>query len=336
MVMRDFIKEFPNHITDALHISESLSLYEKYFLKQTFSNIVISGQGGSAIGGVIIKDLLQDYIQIPIIVNKDYSIPAFINKNTLFIASSYSGNTEETISALNKVIDLQKSGEKIIIFCICSGGQILEIAKKHELKHILIPEGGAPRAMLCYSIVQMLTVISMISSKTDFVKNKLNAVKDYLINNQNSIIQLAHACAEKLNNKMPFLYTFSNFEGVALRFKQQLNENAKRHATYNLIPEMNHNEIVAWNKKNICVSPVFINGNSSERNKKRMMINIEQIKKSVENVVELTCGESDSFIQYFHFIHLVDWVSLILAEKDGVDPNNIDPINYLKEELKKV
>jgi len=336
MVMRDFIKEFPNHITHALQISESLSVHQNCFIEQTFSNIVITGQGGSAIGGVIVKDLVQDELHIPIIVNKDYSIPSFINKNTLFIASSYSGNTEETISALNKVIELNKTGENIIIFCVCSGGQILEIAKKHELKYILIPEGGAPRAMLCYSVVQMLTLISMISGHTDSLKDKLTSVKDYLINNQESIIGLAHSCAEKISNKMPFLYTFSNFEGVVLRFKQQLNENSKRHATYNLIPEMNHNEIVAWNKKSVCVASVFINGNNSERNKKRMMINIEQIKASVDNIVELTCSDSNSFIQYFYFIHLVDWISLILAEKEGVDPNNIDPINYLKEELKKV
>ena len=334
--MRDFIKEFPNHITHALQISESLSVHEKFFLKQRFYNIVISGQGGSAIGGVIVKDLVQDDVHIPIIVNKDYSIPSFINKNTLFIASSYSGNTEETISALKKVIELNKTGENIIIFCICSGGQILEIAKQHKLKYILIPEGGAPRAMLCYSVVQMLVLISMINGKTHFVKEKLNDVNDYLINNQQSIIELADDCAQKINHKMPFVYTFSNFEGVALRFKQQLNENSKRHATYNLIPEMNHNEIVAWHKKNICVAPVFINGNSFERNKKRMIINIEQIKATVDNVVELTCSKSDVFVQYFHFIHLVDWVSLMLAEKEGVNPNNIDPINYLKDELKKV
>jgi len=336
MVMRNFIKEFPNHITHALQISESLSVHKKYFLEKTFFNIVISGQGGSAIGGVIVKDLVQDNLNIPIIINKDYSIPHFVNKNTFFIASSYSGNTEETISALNKVIELKKTGENISVFCICSGGQILDIAKKYKLNYILIPEGGAPRAMLSYSIIQMLTLISMINGQTDSVKDKLTSVKDYLINNQEAIIRLAHRCAEKISDKMPFIYTFSNFEGVVLRFKQQLNENSKRHATYNLIPEMNHNEIVAWNKKNVCVASVFINGNNSARNKKRMMINIEQIKGSADNVFELKCNESDTFVQYFYFIHLVDWVSLILAEKDGLDPNNIDPINYLKDELKKV
>lgn len=336
MVMRDVIKEFPNHISHALQISESLYVHKDLLLNQTLSNIVISGQGGSAIGGVIVKDLLHNHLHVPIIVNKDYNIPSFINKNTLFITSSYSGNTEETISALNKVIDLKKSGENIMVFCICSGGKILEIAKKNSLKYILIPEGGAPRAMLSYSVVQMLMLISLINNKTMFFKDKLNSVKDYLINNQNSMIQLANNFAKRINQKMPFFYTFSEFEGVALRFKQQLNENSKRHATYNLIPEMNHNEIVAWNKKSLCVAPVFMNGKTSERNKKRMTINIEQIKNIVDDVIELTCDNHDNFIQYFYFIHLVDWVSLIMAENEGVDPNNIDPINYLKEELKKV
>ena len=77
-----------------------------------------------------------------------------------------------------------------------------------------------------------------------------------------------------MSNKMPFIYTFSEFEGVAIRFKQQLNENSKRHACYNLIPEMNHNEIVPWIKKNVCVIPIFLNGQTSYRNKKRMEISI--------------------------------------------------------------
>ncbi len=99
--MRDFIKDFPNHISDALQISESLLLDKDYISSREISNIVISGQGGSAIGGVITKDLIQHNIKTPIIINKNYDIPSFIDSKTLFIASSYSGNTEETIKALD-------------------------------------------------------------------------------------------------------------------------------------------------------------------------------------------------------------------------------------------
>ena len=111
----------------------------------------------------------------------------------------------------------------------------------------------------------MLMLISMLTKpkKTDFLRKKLNSVKSHLIKYQKTIIDLASLCVDKINNKMPFIYTFSDFEGVALRFKQQLNENSKTHATYNLIPEMNHNEIVAWNQKNLCIAPIFINANSS-------------------------------------------------------------------------
>ena len=342
--MRTLIKSFPEHITDALQISKSLLEHECDILNHGITNIVISGQGGSAIGGVIVKDLIQNYLHLPIIINKNYDIPSFINKNTLFIASSYSGNTEETLEALNKVIHLNESGDNVMIFCICSGGEMLEISKKHKLKHILIPKGGSPRGMLCYSVVQMLILLSMLgdSEKTDFFIDKLKTAQSYLINEQLRIELKAESCVKKIGNKMPFIYTFSEFEGVALRFKQQLNENSKRHATYNLIPEMNHNEIVAWSHENLCVAPVFIQGNTSfVANEHRMRLNIKQIAKNVENVIKLQCldhaGEysiKDGFIQYFYFIHLVDWISLIMAEKQGVDPNNIDPINDLKAALK--
>ena len=156
MVMREFIQSFPGHISSAIDIAESISLDID---GNNIDNIVISGQGGSAIGGLIVKNILNHKNTIPVFVNRDYTIPAFVNEKTLFIASSYSGNTEETISALKKA-----EARNSFIFCICSGGEILEIAKENHYNHVLIPSGGAPRAMLCYSVVQLLYVISIINN----------------------------------------------------------------------------------------------------------------------------------------------------------------------------
>ena len=234
MAMKDFVQAFPKHIEDAIKISESIDFNLNLI---DIDNIVISGQGGSAIGGIIIKDLLSEKISIPIFINQDYKIPTFVNNRTLFIASSYSGNTEETICALHEA-----HNRKSVIFCICSGGEILKIAKQKTFQHIVIPSGGAPRAMLCYSVVQMLFIIYSITklSKED-LSQELLCAKKYLINQQTEIIKRAHQVCDGMSNKMPFIYAFQEFEGVAIRFKQQLNENSKIHAFYNLIPEMNHN-----------------------------------------------------------------------------------------------
>ena len=122
MVMKDIIKKFPSQILDSVKIAENISLNKDY---SNVQNIVIAGQGGSAIGGVMVKNLLSKISSLPIIINQDYNIPNFINKNTLFIASSYSGNTEETLSALR----VAKNKTNMIV-SICSGGDLLKITKK--------------------------------------------------------------------------------------------------------------------------------------------------------------------------------------------------------------
>ncbi|MBF25731.1 MAG: bifunctional phosphoglucose/phosphomannose isomerase [Flavobacteriales bacterium] len=335
MVMKDYIKEFPNHISDALSIAKSISLNEI----NNIQNIIILGQGGSAIGGVIVKNLLKEEIRdIPIIINQDYTLPNFVNNKTLVIASSYSGNTEETLSTLQQANN--KNGK---IFCIWSGGEMQNFAINNSIPYVIIPSGRAPRAMLCYSIIQILFVIckinkSILSKYFNQLENNLLETRKYLISCQESIINISYKVASDIGNNMPFIYTYSNYEGVAIRFKQQLNENAKKHACYNLIPEMNHNEIVPWIKKTSCVIPIFINpsNNQFDRNIKRMALTIKSIKKNVKSIVELKLNNSTYIQQYFYFLHLVDWISIRLAELDNVDPDNIELIDKLKKHLKKL
>ncbi len=329
MVMKEFVKSFPQHIMHALEISHDIRINID---SSKIDNIVIIGQGGSAIGGMIVKNLLKEKISIPILLNQDYQIPYFVNNRTLVIASSYSGNTEETLCALKEA-----HNRNSLIFCICSGGEMLSFSKKNSINYILIPSGSAPRAMLCYSIVQILSIISRTWVIYQNLKKDLLNTQQYLTDKQTDIIKLAKETAVSISHKMPFIYTFPEFEGVAIRFKQQLNENSKRHACYNLIPEMNHNEIVPWVNKNVCVIPIFLNGVTFYRNQTRMIISVDKIKDSVEDLIELKSNDQISYLQqYFYFIHLVDWISVIIAEQESVDPDDITLINYLKDQLKKL
>ena len=193
MVMKDFIKSFPDHIEDAIKIAKSINL--KITLSD-INNIVISGQGGSAIGGVIAKNLLRDKMIVPIIINKNYTLPSFVNNKTLFIASSYSGNTEETLSALKQAKD-----RGCHIFSITSGGELLKISQDKYYDHIVIPKGGAPRAMLCYSVVQLLFLLHIVQGDSiqGLIKDLLN-VKQHLVRCQNDIIKEASDIVDRISN----------------------------------------------------------------------------------------------------------------------------------------
>ena len=133
---------------------------------------------------------------------------------------------------------------------------------------------------------------------------------------------------------MPFIYSYSNFEGIALRFKQQLNENSKRHAIFNVIPEMNHNEIVAWSRESLCSIPIFINTSSLEKNKIRMELTSNLIAKKVENHITINYNSKSELEEYFYFLHLFDWISLMIANNEGVDPNDIKLIDKLKNQIR--
>lgn len=328
--MKTHIQNFTNHINHAIEIADSsvgcLNL-------DNISNIVISGQGGSGIAGYIVRNIFYNQILVPVIVNQDYKVPEFINENTLFISSSYSGNTEETITAFNAAIS-----KKCKVICICSDGELLSLAKNNKCHYILLPKGGAPRAMLGYSLIQLLYVLQSFQFGDEGIsvlKKELISISNLLLKQQKAIVELAKSIAERIGKRMPFIYTYPELEGVAVRFKQQLNENSKRHALCNIIPEMNHNEIVGWSRNTMCSVPVFINGNSTQANKKRLEITISQISDRVDDCIILDYNTTSHIEEYFYFIHLVDWVSLFIAENDGVDPDEIDAIHFFKNELKK-
>lgn len=325
--MEKKIKDFPNNITDAIKIAENSI---KNFQFRGIKNIVISGQGGSGIAGVIAKDIFYKSLSIPIFIVQDYEIPSYVNNETLFVSSSYSGNTEETITSLKSAIK-----RKSQIICISSGGTIKNLANKNNLYFIELPKGGPPRAMIAYSLIQLIFLFCNIdkSNQIGHTSTELLNISKKLKKDQPEIIERAKEISNSIGKKMPFIYSYSNFEGIALRFKQQLNENSKRHAIFNVIPEMNHNEIVAWSRESLCSIPIFINTSSLEKNKIRMELTSNLIAKNVENHITINYNSKSELEEYFYFLHLFDWISLMIANNDGVDPNDIKLIDKLKNQI---
>ena len=326
--MKDYISDFSNHLIEAMQIGENKNLKNKNL---NINNILIAGLGGSGIGGSIIVDVFALQVNIPIVVSKDYSIPSFVNKNTLVIASSYSGNTEETIYAVKKALKMNAE-----VAIITSGGKLKEIAEKNNLNKIYIPGGHPPRAMFGYSFTQLFYLLNHYNIiDLSFVRELRKSIS-LLEKNEKNIKHDALVLAKSLHNKTPVIYVAHGFEGVATRFRQQLNENSKMLCWHHVIPEMNHNELLGWRVNVEKLAVVFFrNRLDNKRNKIRIDINKEVLKKHTKDVYEVI-SDGDSVIQNtIYHIHFGDWVSWYLSELNNVDAIEIDVINYLKKELAK-
>lgn len=326
--MKQLILDFPTQLHEALIIGQS---YRFQAAKKEFTNVVLTGLGGSGIGGSIIQNFVFDKLKVPFIVNKDYFLPSFINANSLVIVSSYSGNTEETVAALKTAIKL-----KATVVCITSGGMIAEIAKKKKIDCILLPAGMPPRACVGYSMTQVLYALTHFGLlKYNFEKDIKTSIK-LLKQGENIIQRSAKSVAQKLHDKLPIIYAASHFEGVAVRFRQQLNENSKVLCWHHAIPEMNHNELVGWRDKDNKKAVVLLRTDEDyERVKLRMEINKKVFRKYTPNIIEIYAKGKSYWERVFYFIHFTDWVSVYLADLRGLDSVEVKVIDFLKGELAK-
>jgi glucose/mannose-6-phosphate isomerase len=241
--MYQLIKDFPAQLSKAIEIGESSLL--KDVSKSEIRNIVISGLGGSGIGGNVLSELLRESLGIPVVVSKSYFLPAFINETTLLILTSYSGNTEETVSCAEQAI---AKGLKPV--CITSGGRLEELALSNSLHLMKIPSGFPPRTCLGYSTTLLFYVLHIYGLIDDAFKTSIKHVVELLNREQAQVMEDAEFLSAKLIGKVIVVYAEDKYESTALRVKQQINENSKLHCWYNVIPEMNHNELVGWREQN--------------------------------------------------------------------------------------
>jgi len=323
--MYQLISSLPQQLSDALEIFEKSKLSE---LKAPIKNVVISGMGGSGIGGSILKDIAFNHAKVPVEVVKDYEIPAYVNENTLFIASSYSGNTEETLQATRKALDL---GAQIKI--VSSGGTMLDIAQQHTLDFIKIPGGFPPRACLGYSLV-CVTGICANYQIISFVEKEIKTTIEFLDKHQQDIKTSALTIAKKLSKKFTAIYAVSGFNSAALRLQQQLNENAKQLAWSSTYPELNHNELVAWSQKREQLAVVVIKSElTHKRNLHRINISKAMIQPLCDAYVEIEAQGTTHLQQIIYLIHLSDFISWYLSIENKVDAMDIQVIEKLKSEL---
>lgn len=327
--MDKLIAGFSAQLREAITIGKSAQLSAHNF---PITNILVSGLGGSGIGGDLVNEFIADELRIPMQVNKDYFLPSHVNKNTLVIISSYSGNTEETLNALQIALN-----RKSKIVCVSSGGKVIEIAKEKGLDHIIVPGGNPPRASLGYSLVQQLYALHYLGIIPNQFEQELNRAADLLDAEENPIRAEAKTIAGKLEGKIPIVYTTTPMASVAVRFRQQINENSKMLCWHHVLPEMNHNELVGWRKKSSDWAVVFLrNENDYSRNNQRIAINKEIIAGYCDTIIDINSKGSSHIERALYLIHLTDWVSFFLAELNKVDAVEVKVIDFLKNSLAKV
>lgn len=327
--MREIIHSLPDQIFETI---QNFKHYGKDINTQKFNKILICGMGGSGISGDIVAVL---YPELEIIVNKDYQIPGYIDKKTFAILVSYSGNTEETLSNYR---DLRKNGISIAV--ISSNGELLN---KKALLKVQIPKGLPPRGALGY----LFTPIPFILYKTGLKKKNpeqiLIKTALFLRKQAKLLEKQGKVLAQIISGKMPIIYADSNAFGVvAKRWQCQLNENSKILCHTNIIPEMNHNEIVGLGKptelnKNTII--IFLNDPKGfSRNKLRARIIKQILKNEIRGLkfIDINPGGRNLLEQMFWTIMLGDFLSFYLAVNTGTDPMPVKRIDYLKQKLSEV
>lgn len=330
--MRKSIEGFTRQLAEALRLGQAVDLFRP---GSDIRNVLIAGMGASGIGANLVESLTYGRVPIPVVVSKGYNIPQFVSPHTLFIACSYTGDTEETLAAVQKAM-LKRAH----IICITSGGRLLELAKEYNIFYIQIPPGSpAPRAMVGYLLISLLYSLyhtNLIGAA--FIKETENAI-EALDRNEKAIQTEAEIIARKLKGKLPIIYCDGRLQAMALRFQNQLNENAKQLAHVNTFPELNHNEIEGWKFPDAMLPQIQViylySDHDHERVEKRMELCRPIFEKKSNPIIDIVAEGASLLEQYYYLIHLTDWISCFLAKENQADPDAVDSIEFVKDEMEK-
>ena len=327
--MRKVILDFPKQFEEALEFSKDIKI------KGEFENIIVCGLGGSALPANLLICWLNDLILKsrlsipPIYTHRDYNLPSQTEKKSLVICVSYSGNTEETISALKTAVS-----RKLKITAITTGGKIANLCKENNISWIKIPVTGIqPRSATGYiftSLVNLLVGAKIIPNKS---KEILELTKKLKKLNQE---KEAKKIAKKLVNKIPIVYTSNRFKSLARIWKIIFNENSKIPAFFNYFPELNHNEMVGFtqtkNNNNFHII-ILRDNNDHKRNIKRMKLFASLMEAKGIKVDFIDIKKGSVLFKIFSTLLLGNWISYYLALEYKIDPSPVKIVEEFKKKM---
>jgi glucose/mannose-6-phosphate isomerase len=329
------IYSLPQQCLTAWNKSINFVLPDDY---RNIDKIVVLGMGGSAIGGDLLRSLISNKEKLSITVCRDYELPLFVDEKTLVIASSYSGNTEETLTSFNQSL---KTGSKKL--AITTGGKLMQMAERAGVPVFKIEHVSPPRAALGFSLMPLIAICRNLGFLNN-VKFEINTVietlKKLLEEWQESRpmdSNLAKQIANKVYGKMVVIYGAGLTSEVARRWKTQINENSKTWAFFEILPELDHNSVVGYRfpiELAKQAEVIFLRSYSlNQRILVRYQVTIELLQQSGVNYQIVDSAGDDDLSRMMSLVYLGDWVSYYLAILNQVDPTPVKTIDYLKERL---
>lgn len=320
----------PEQVEDAIELAATIDRLPHH---DDIENVVFLGMGGSGIAGDLVREVAGPFMAVPIVVHKGYSIPNFIGENTLVFAVSFSGNTEETIDAATNA--MMQGGQ---VVALSNGGELSELARGWDAPHIALPDIPMPRAGIGAVGIPPLVVLErcgLFPGATSWVRAAVEQLKkrrDELIADNSE----AQALAARIGGATPVVYGGGGLGGTAaMRWKCQINENAKRHAHFNQSPELCHNEICGWNAS--APAGLHVVDLRHEFEHPQLARRFEFVDALVRDlgvpVDQVAAAGEGPLAQLLDLVIFGDFVSLHLAYGAGVDPGPIDVLDRLKAEL---
>ncbi|RLC95142.1 MAG: bifunctional phosphoglucose/phosphomannose isomerase [Chloroflexi bacterium] len=301
---------------------------------------VVLGMGGSAIGGDLLRTLALLEGRVPVSVHRDYGLPPSIDEDTLLIASSYSGNTEETLSGFSQALTLPVKAKKLVL---TSGGQLRALAEAAGIPVFSIDYKAPPRAAFPHSFIPLVGLFhkfGLLQDQSSSFTEALRVLQELSGELSETVAQAvnpAKRLAIGLSGKMAVIYGAGLLSEVAQRWKTQFNENSKSWAFYEVFPEINHNSIVGYrfpsDLRNRIMVLLLHSSSLHPRISQRYHLTAEILaNEGVDRELIEARGDSP-LAQMLGMVLLGDYVSFYLAMLNGVDPSPVAPIDYLKKRL---
>jgi glucose/mannose-6-phosphate isomerase len=330
------IAELPQQCEDAWNGIQGVELPDEY---RRVNQVVILGIGGSAIGGDLLRTLLLKECPLPIIVHRDYALPASVDRHTLVIACSYSGNTEETLSGFDSA--LQRRAK---VLSLTSGGELARRTQAHGLPLYSYRYPAQPRAALGYSLMPLLGIMQKLDltrDKSADVTEAVRVMREWQTEINESVPashNAAKSLARKLYQRLPVVYGAEHLSEVARRWKGQFNENAKSWGVFDVLPELNHNTVAGYffppGLSQLAYVVMLTSTLNHPRVSLRFEITCELLQKHGFECERVEARGHSALAQMLSLVHFGDYVSYYLAVLYGIDPWTIGGIQFIKERLR--
>jgi len=328
--MKEIILNFPKQFKVGFRAAQNINI------KPKLKKVCICGMGGSALPANLLAMVLEEYKEkLSLTIQRDYTLPSSVDRQTLIVCISYSGNTEETISCAKEALK-----RKLKIVLISSDGQLEKLAKRYSLPFVRIEKGYPPRMALGYLFGALIGILNALKFIPASLKKELIELEGTLKPEQ--LEKEGKSLATKLKGRVPVIYASNRLKYLARIWKIKFNENTKIPAFWNYFPELNHNEMTGFEQGNHKLLSInnklylilLQDRDDHPRNKKRMELTLRVLKK--RNIKgEIVKLKGKTFLErVFNSILLSDWVSYYLAKAYGVDPIPVKMVEEFKKLMK--